>query len=141
MRVLDSREQREAAQVWMELELRETWQRQVQSVYCMGASRYYILHQGKVLETDFPTWAAWVYTHQAERLVCATHVETVEVNTVFLAFDQGYVGDSPSILFETIVVGGPLNGESAHYCLMEDALVGHEAMVERVKRQICLDNP
>ena len=132
----NTREQREAAQAWMELELRETWQRQVQSVGCMGASRYYILHEGKVSETDFPAWAAWVYTHQAERLVCQTQVESVEVNTIFLAFNQGYVGGGPSILFETMVMGGPLGGQCAHYYMMDDALVGHEAMVERVKREI-----
>jgi hypothetical protein len=135
----NAKEQREAAQVWMELELRETWQRQVQSVGCMGASRYYILHKGKVAETDFPAWAAWVYTHQPELLVCQTQVETVEVNTVFLAFDQGYVGGGPSILFQTMVVGGPLSGQSAHYYMIDDALVGHEAMVERVKRKILVN--
>jgi hypothetical protein len=133
---MDTGEQREAAQVWMELELRETWRRQVQSAGCMGASRYYILHNGKVSETDFPAWAAWVYTHQAEPLLRQTRVEAVEINTVFLSFDQGYVGGGPSILFETTVVGGPLNGQRAQYYLMDDALVGHEAMVERVKREI-----
>jgi hypothetical protein len=39
-------------------------------------------------------------------------------------------------LFETVVQGGPLNGRSARYTTMDAALLGHEAMVERVQRGI-----
>ena len=121
---LDTKEKREARQGWMELELRETWQDQAHSIGCsMDGQRYYVLHNGEVSEADFPARAAWVYTHQAERFICQTLVETVEVYTIFLAFNQGYVGGDPSILFETMVTGGLLNGLRQHYYTMEDALL------------------
>ncbi|MGH7231274.1 MAG: hypothetical protein ACREJU_07940 [Nitrospiraceae bacterium] len=96
MRALDTREPLEARQVWMELELRETWHVDGQAPSCMGSPQYYILHNGQVRETDFPAWAAWAYTHLPDRVIRDTSVENVGVDTVFLAFDQGYIGEGSS---------------------------------------------
>ncbi len=98
--MLDGKVRRDARQVWMELELRETWHVDGQAASCMGSLRYYILHNGKVREADFPAWAAWAHTHLPDRLIRHTRVENLSVDTVFLAFDQGCRGDGPPILLK-----------------------------------------
>ncbi len=141
MGTLDSSEQLEARQVWMELDLRETWHVDGQAASCVGDPRYYILQNGQVRETDFAAWAAWAYTRLREGVIRHTLIEHVNVYTVFLAFDQGYIGDGPPILFETVVQSGPVNSSSAGYTTMQDALAGHELIVEGVKRTTRVDGP
>jgi hypothetical protein len=134
MRTFDSSEQLDARQLWMELDLRETWQDDPHAASCLRTPRYYILQNEQVRETDFAVWAAWAYTRLRDRVIRHTLIEEVHVETFFLAFDQGYIGDAPPILFETIVQGEPVNGGSARYTTMQDALAGHEVIVQGVKR-------
>jgi hypothetical protein len=134
MRTLDTSEQLDARQVWMELQLRESWHDDAQAASCARTPRYYILQNGQVRETDFAAWAAWAYIRLPDRRIRHTLIGQVHVETWFLAFDQGYIGDVPPILFETIVQGEPVNGSSARYTTMQDALAGHEVIVEGVKR-------
>ena len=133
MGALNTRERLEARQMWLELGLRETWQVEGPSITSLGSPRYYVLHNGIVREADFPAWAAWAYTRLPDRLIRHTAVENVSVDTVFLAFDQGCIGDGPPLLFETVVQGGPLSGKNVRYTTMEAAVAGHDAMVEHVK--------
>jgi hypothetical protein len=134
MGALNTRERLEARQAWLELGLRETWQVEGQSIGSLGSPRYYILQDGKVREADFPAWAAWAYTRLPDRLIRHTVIENnVSVDTVFLAFNQGCIGDGPPLLFETFVQGGPLSGKNVRYTTMDAAVAGHDAMVEHVK--------
>lgn len=136
MEISDANERCDARQWWLELNLRETWQVDEQSITRMGGPRYYILRNGVVREADFPAWAAWVYTHQSDAVIRHTLVDTVEVITSFLAFDQGRMGDASPFLFETMIQGGPLDGCRARYSSLDNALAGHEAAVERVRGAI-----
>ena len=52
------------------------------------------------------------------------------------AFDGG-----PPILFETLVFGGPIDGECKRYTSWDDAARGHADMIGRVKLGACLSNP
>jgi len=61
-----------------------------------------------------------------------TKVYGVKVSTVFLGLDHNYEQIGPPIVFETMVFGGPLDREQIRYATADEALVGHEAMVERV---------
>ncbi len=61
-----------------------------------------------------------------------TTIGAVDVSTVFLGLDHGY-GDGPPVLFETMVFGGPLDGEQVRYKTWEQAEAGHTAMVQTVQ--------
>ncbi|PZR71766.1 MAG: hypothetical protein DLM66_00060 [Candidatus Dormiibacter spiritus] len=67
-----------------------------------------------------------------ERTVQKTRVGDTRISTVFLGLDHG-LGDYPPILFETMVFGGPLDGEMDRYSTWDQAEAGHEQMVERVQ--------
>jgi len=85
-------------------------------------------------------WAHWFETHMDERQVGWTIVEeNVSVSTVFLGVDFAHVG--PPILFETMVLGGPLNGEIQRYPTWEAAERGHMDMVALVRSAILKRRP
>jgi hypothetical protein len=73
-------------------------------------------------------FADWSY-----KRVAKTKVGDVEVSTVWLGLDHGYEDTGP-LIFETLVFGGPLDGEMERYATEAEALAGHEAMVARVER-------
>lgn len=56
------------------------------------------------------------------------------VSTVWLGRDHRFGGDGPPIIFETLVFGGPLDGEMDRYCTEAEATAGHRAMVDRLTR-------
>lgn len=70
------------------------------------------------------------------RRVAKTEVPDGEVSTIFLGIDHAF-GDGPPILWETMVFGGPLDGEQVRYTSRSGAVTGHEAMVARcVERKV-----
>jgi hypothetical protein len=58
----------------------------------------------------------------------------VDVSTVFLSLNHSFT-DGPPLVFETMVFGGPLDGEQDRYSTRADALAGHARMVERVRAE------
>jgi hypothetical protein len=58
--------------------------------------------------------------------------EDSEVSTVFLGLNHNWSGGAP-VLFETMVMGGPMAGEQDRYCTWAEAEQGHKQMVERVR--------
>ena len=54
----------------------------------------------------------------------------VLVSTVFLCHDHNYGGGRP-ILYETMILGGVLDGHRVRYHTREEALVGHEVAVQK----------
>jgi hypothetical protein len=85
-------------------------------------------HQPR-LEPDVNKWLEWFKT--ANRRVAVDEVNDSLVSTIFLAINNRNV--VPPQLFETFVMGGPLNGETLHYDTWEHALHGHKKMVHRLK--------
>jgi len=79
-------------------------------------------------EPSSPAWALWF--RDADRGVAETAVGEARVSTVFLGIDHGLGG--PPLLYETMVFGGPSDGEQQRYGTLEEARAGHEAMVARV---------
>ena len=51
---------------------------------------------------------------------------------MFLGLDHSFGGGAP-LLFETMVFGGPLDGEQERYSTWNEAEAGHKLMVERVQ--------
>ena len=87
---------------------------------------------------DVHAWGRWFETSAAERVVAQDRDEgdpdnRVLVSTIFLALDHQF-GDGPPVLWETLVFGGPLDGEMNRYTSKQDALRGHQAMCERVAK-------
>jgi hypothetical protein len=85
-------------------------------------------HQPR-LEQDVNKWLEWFKT--ANRRVAVDEVKDWLVSTIFLAVNNHYA--NPPQLFETFVIGGPLNGEMLHYETWEQAVRGHKEMVHRLE--------
>ena len=99
----------------------------------------WMLRDGQpVPATDSMEWAEWMETSSAERRVAKTEIGEVKVSTVFLALDHSFGGSAP-VLWETLVFGGPLDGEMERYTSRDKAVAGHAAMVKRVEAAPCDD--
>jgi hypothetical protein len=84
---------------------------------------------------DVGAWGAWMQT--AERRVSQDYDEgdgdkRILVSTVFLGVDHGWYG-GPSLLWETMVFGGPLDGLTDRYGTHADAVAGHQAVCQQVR--------
>jgi hypothetical protein len=75
-------------------------------------------------------WAIFLEDIEARR-VDFDRRGAVEISTVFLGLDHQW-GAGPPLLFETMVFGGPLDGECQRYATFADAEAGHTAMLVRV---------
>lgn len=97
------------------------------------ANGRYVLRDGMpVLEPDLFKWGRWLQT--ADRAVAKdTHGE-VDVSTVFLGLDHSF-GQGPPVLWETMVFGGPLDGEQRRYTSEGEAKAGHAELLAAVKEQ------
>jgi hypothetical protein len=93
-------------------------------------SEHYILKGREVVPCDLMTWAKSFET--SERKVAKTAIGDSSVSTVFLGLNHQW-GDGPPLLFETLVFGGPLDGDMERYSTYEQAEAGHAAMCERVR--------
>ena len=92
----------------------------------------YILHgRDPVPCDDIIAWGRF-FEKVGNRIVARTQVGAVsEVSTVFLGMDHNF-GGGPPVLFETMVFGGPMEGEQERYHTWEQAEEGHAWMVARV---------
>ena len=92
----------------------------------------YILKDGvPVIEPDILVWAKWFET--ADRKVALTIVGDTKISTVFLGKDHSFGHNDLPILYETLVFGGKLDDEMERYTTIEEARLGHEIMVTRVR--------
>jgi hypothetical protein len=94
---------------------------------------HYILEGRDPVPADMDTFAAWYYGAGAleRRRVAFDTLGAIEVSTVFLGRDHAF-GLGPPVLFETLVFGGPLDGDMLRYETYADAEAGHTAMLVRV---------
>jgi hypothetical protein len=70
---------------------------------------------------------------KADRKVALDRVGTTRVSTVFLGLDHSFGDGAGPVLYETMVFGGPMDGEQERYRTREEALKGHTVMVYRVQ--------
>lgn len=82
---------------------------------------------------DALTWARWFEGNSEQRFVRKTLVGEHEVSTVFLGMNYNYNPKGPPILWETMVF--PECEECHRHMSREEALVVHEEVVERLKRE------
>lgn len=70
---------------------------------------------------------------ESDRRVAVTVIwPSVRVSTVFLGINHGW-GES-DVWFETMVFGGPCDEYCRRYSTYEQAVSGHEMVVEKVRR-------
>lgn len=55
------------------------------------------------------------------------------VSTVFLGLDHNYAQTGDPILFETLVFGGPMDGEMYRYCTYAEAEQGHDRILTQAR--------
>ena len=95
---------------------------------------------GPVEEPNVLVWGKWFeQRHLCDWCFFRTQISPdVRVSTAFLGIDQGFGGllggeDDEPLLWETMVFGGPLDGEQERFP-HGDAQTRHTAMVDRVKK-------
>ena len=94
----------------------------------------YVLEGHEVKEEpDLMTWSSRF--EKEDRQVADDMVNGVRVSTVFLGLDHNFGREGPPILFETMVFGGPLDGEQWRYETWEQAEAGHKEVMELVSGQ------
>ena len=106
--------------------------------------RYVLIGQTPVPESDLFTWAEFV-EQGPNRIVrqddLISLIGPVFVSTVFLGLDHNWGGGEP-LLFETMIFGGPLDGEIClRYPTWDRAESGHRRirrMALRLRPWICL---
>lgn len=78
---------------------------------------------------DILKWGVWF--EKADRTLRYTTFSWGRVSTVFLGIDHApSYGDGPPVLFETLVFGGPMDGDMSRYTTMAAALQGHNKIVK-----------
>jgi hypothetical protein len=99
---------------------------------------HYILDEkGQPKKVDFKTWA-----YEFERTNRKVKVDElpggVTVSTVFLGLNHNFSRNPKAapILWETMVFGGPWDGEMMRYYSKADALKGHDTMVRLVMTEV-----
>lgn len=112
--------------------------------------QYYVLVGTTPMAVDMMSWAiALEARHRADvdpwKVARNEINKRCEVSTVFLGLDHGFPlsiepgareGYEP-VLFESMIFGGPLDGEQARYRTWDEAARGHAAMVE-VAQKACV---
>lgn len=93
------------------------------------SDKYIMEKDGTLRPADFMEWARWL--EKSDRKIAEDMVGDVLVSTVFLGLDHSF-GNGPPLLFETMVFGGPLDGDQDRYETREGALLGHAVMLAKV---------
>ena len=78
------------------------------------------------------TWARWLETNFEKRQIARDYIGSTHISTVFLGLDHNFSGGDP-ILFETMIFGGPLDGEQWRYSTYAEAERGHKEAVRQAK--------
>jgi hypothetical protein len=94
----------------------------------------YILKGKQPVPATMEEWAEWY--EKADRVVGQTNVSADwYVSTVFLGIDHNHSQSSAPVLFETMVFGPDgsyLDHACVRYCGWDEAMDGHERMVDVV---------
>ena len=95
---------------------------------------YYILDaDNRPVVVDVLTWAKW-FEVTSNRIVDYTEITSaVHVSTVFIGLDHRFDDSGPPLLFETLIFGGPSDGNMERYSSWDDAVIGHRAMVRKTR--------
>jgi hypothetical protein len=97
--------------------------------------KYRLVNRKPVLCEDLKEWGNSF--EKENRIVAQTQVTAgIKVSTAFIGIDDNYFGNGPPLLFETMVLGGPLDGIQERSSTWEEAEIMHREMVSRVMESI-----
>lgn len=77
--------------------------------------------------------------HDGYKVVDVTTINDVTISTVWLGINHNY-GEGAPVIFETLVFGGTHDGSMERYNTEDEALEGHEAMVNFVLKPKSVEN-
>ncbi len=93
---------------------------------------YAILIDGVVVPVeDIMDWALW-FENTQNRVIRQTDVDEIFVSTVFIGIDNAFFRDGFHQWFETMVFGGKLDNQQWHYETLEEAIAGHNHVLELI---------
>jgi hypothetical protein len=95
---------------------------------------HYILVGRIPIAVDLLTFARWFETSFKQRRIARDEFDDVAVSTVFLGLDHSWIDDKDPVLFETLIFGGPLDGEMWRYCTYAEAERGHAEAVAQARK-------
>lgn len=82
-------------------------------------------------------WASYFAARDAgQHSVARTLLDEAEIITEFIGLDHNRSGHGPPLLFETAILGGPLDGTVERYATWADAEAGHDALVQRCREAL-----
>ncbi len=92
---------------------------------------FYILDENKEpIQVDVDVWCRWSEDIDNRRVAITGPEYGRRVSTIFLGTDHGFCGGKP-ILFESMLFDGSFEDkDSDRYCTYEEAVAGHDLMVE-----------
>ena len=76
------------------------------------------------------TMEQWSQLYRQERHLGLTRLDDIEVSTVWIGLDHR-IGAGPPLIFETMVFGGPDDGQLERYPTEGEAREGHRRWVGR----------
>ena len=96
----------------------------------------YILDGKRVVPaSSLEQWARFMEDTDSRR-VADTSLRGCRVSTLCLGLDHRFIGEGPPLVFETMVVGGPLDQDTQHYATWQEAEHGHWAAVRAVREAV-----
>lgn len=95
---------------------------------------YYILDGHTVVPCDHDTWLHWISDEDnfQKKRVALTQLGDLKVSTVFLGLDHNF-SNAKIAIFETMVFGGPGDEDMERYSTWDEAVEGHQRMVDKWK--------
>lgn len=93
---------------------------------------YYVLDGHTPVPADLMAWA-YCWSDHAACQVGLDELPGCSVSTVFLGIDRSWFGLGRPVLFETMVFGGPRNGDQWRYSTWDQAAHGHAKALALVK--------
>lgn len=104
----------------------------------MRYPKYYILVGRAPIAVNTSMWVKFIEGRRDDKdgdwRVGLDHInDKCHVSTVFLGIDHNFSREGDPILFETLVFGGPLDGEMTRYCTYAEAEKGHAEMVSQAR--------
>lgn len=82
---------------------------------------------------SYEEWISFMEDLTRRRVALDEVSPEVHISTVFLGLDHNFGGEGGPILFESLVFGGPLDGEMRRYRTWDEAVEGHYQLVVTVK--------
>lgn len=93
--------------------------------------KYILVGVTPVQEPDLQKWGEWMERVHSRRVARTKMSRDTDVSTVFLGLDHSFGGTGP-IVFETMVFGGTLDGETSRSGTFKQSVEQHLEMVNRV---------